>query len=262
MPLTAFQREVAGLLAANRNPNSHVAGGAPVNRSDTSPRYSADIDIFRDVEDAVATSARLDTQCLTSLGFQVDIKIQMSSHFRAEVRRGEDFLKLDWSANAAFRFFPAIPDAVFGYCLHTADLATNKVIAMADRAEIRDLLDVLYYDAGYLPLGQLVWAACGKDLGYTPESLIQMLNRHAVIQPHQLRAERLTREIDPLELKTRWTDARDRAIELCNKLPSEDVGALYLNASGEPPIVDPDSADFHLLRRHLGAVCGAWPEIS
>jgi hypothetical protein len=33
MPLTPFQREVVHLLAANRNPESHVAGGAVINRA-------------------------------------------------------------------------------------------------------------------------------------------------------------------------------------------------------------------------------------
>ncbi len=42
MPLTAFQREVARILAANRNPESHVAGGAALNRADDSYRYSDD----------------------------------------------------------------------------------------------------------------------------------------------------------------------------------------------------------------------------
>ncbi len=38
MPLTAFQRVVARLLAAHRNPDSHLAGGAVINREDSSFR--------------------------------------------------------------------------------------------------------------------------------------------------------------------------------------------------------------------------------
>lgn len=36
MPLTPFQRAIARTLAANRNPDSHLAGGAMVNRADNS----------------------------------------------------------------------------------------------------------------------------------------------------------------------------------------------------------------------------------
>ena len=48
MPLTAFQREVALLLAGQRNPESYIAGGAAINRSDSSLRYSDDLDLFHD----------------------------------------------------------------------------------------------------------------------------------------------------------------------------------------------------------------------
>jgi hypothetical protein len=44
MPLTAFQRTVARLLAGNRNPESHLAGGAVINRADASLRFSDDLD--------------------------------------------------------------------------------------------------------------------------------------------------------------------------------------------------------------------------
>jgi hypothetical protein len=51
MPLTA--REVARTLAAHRNPESHVAGGAVINRAETSYRYS-DVLEGRPVDDRSA----------------------------------------------------------------------------------------------------------------------------------------------------------------------------------------------------------------
>ena len=48
MPLTDFQRGVAHLIAANRKPESHVAGGAVLNR-DAGLHISDDLDIFHDL---------------------------------------------------------------------------------------------------------------------------------------------------------------------------------------------------------------------
>ena len=47
MPLTPFQREVARVLATNRNPESHIAGGAVINRGESGLRISDDLDIWR-----------------------------------------------------------------------------------------------------------------------------------------------------------------------------------------------------------------------
>ena len=49
MPLTDFQRGVARLIAANRTPEGHVAGGAVINRGDAGLRISEDLGIFHDV---------------------------------------------------------------------------------------------------------------------------------------------------------------------------------------------------------------------
>jgi hypothetical protein len=43
MPLTSFQSGVARLLAANRNPESYVAGGAVINRGEAGLRLSDDL---------------------------------------------------------------------------------------------------------------------------------------------------------------------------------------------------------------------------
>ena len=52
MPLSDLQREILRLLAAHRNLESFVAGAVPLQQD--GPRYSSDIDIFHDREEAVA----------------------------------------------------------------------------------------------------------------------------------------------------------------------------------------------------------------
>jgi len=201
MPLSAFQRRVARIIAKHRTPESHLAGGAVINRSDTSYRYSNDLDIFHDLATNVAASAAADAKELQDAGYAIEWKIRSEGFAIAEVTQQSDRMRLDWTTDSAFRFFPVQPDEDFGYCLHPADLATNKILALAGRNEIRDFLDMLLLDQTYLSLGALVWAACGKDQGYTPALLLGQANHHSRFQFQDLKGENLARPLDLAELK-------------------------------------------------------------
>ena len=262
MPLTAAQKHVVRTILANRTPESHLAGGAVINRHVGGLRYSDDLDIFHDVAASVATSAGMDAAALQAAGYFVDWKIRNHGFFQAEACLGNDRVRLDWTTDSAFRFFPVQPDEEFGYCLHQADLATNKVLALAGRSEIRDFLDILQIDHDYLSLGATLWAACGKDPGFTPELLLDQTNRHSRYQEFDLQGENLARPVDLHELKKQWIAARDRATVLFDRLPSEEIGCLYLDQNSRPVTPDPDRPEFPGLTRHKGSIRGAWPKIS
>lgn len=197
MPLTPFQKQVARLLAANRNPDSHIAGGAAINRGESSLRYSDD----HDAAESVAVYAERDGTNLREAGYSVDWRLRQPGFYRALVTQADNQVRLDWTTDSAFRFCPVLPDEDFGYVLHPADLATNKVLAVAGRVEFRDFLDLLYLDTSYLSLGALVWAACGKDAGYTPDLLLDQMNRHARYQESAIKDEILARPIQLTEMK-------------------------------------------------------------
>jgi hypothetical protein len=252
MPLSPFQREVAGILAAQRSPASHVAGGAVINRADTSPRFSQDLDVFHDRAESVATCAEADAERLRVEGFSFEWTLRQPAFFRAVVSRGSDKLRLDWGYDSAFRFFPVKPDPEFGYCLHEVDLAINKVLAIAGRSEVRDFLDILYIEATSLRMGAVIWAACGKDQGYTPSLLLNQANRHSVFQESDLRAEHLARHIDLKDLKQQWLAASEHAASLISSLPAEELGCLYLDSGNLPVTPDPSSPEFPRLKRLFG----------
>jgi hypothetical protein len=264
MPLTPFQKEVARLLAAHRNPDSHVAGGAVINRADASPRYSADLDFFHDVADSVRSSAVADAATLVGHGFVVEWLLQQPLLHRARVSRGNEQLKLEWCFDSSFRFFPVLQDPDFGYCLHSADLATNKVLALAGRSEIRDLIDILYLHAHYLSLGAICWAACGKDQGYTPWSLLDQVKRNTRFREEDLASGYLAQPatLTLPDLKRQWQEAASSAEQLFPRLPAHEAGCLYLDQTGAPVTPDPDSAEFAGLVRHFGSVRGGWPKLS
>jgi hypothetical protein len=193
MPVTPFQQDVLRLLAAQRQPESHLAGGPAINRSISSPRFSADLDFFHDLADNVFTSAEPDAALLTREGYEIQWLLRQPYLQRANVRRDGHALRLDWCFDSAFRFFPVQPDPEVGYCLHLADLATNKALACAGRSEIRDFIDILYLHETYLKLGAICWAASGKDPGLNPVAMLDFAKRHRKFREEDLVGEQLAR---------------------------------------------------------------------
>ena len=87
MPLTDYQRAVLRLLAANRSPDSYVAGGTVVNQGDATPRYSNDIDLFHDPAASVVACAAVDIATLEAHGYRVNRLLDGRSLIRAMVER-------------------------------------------------------------------------------------------------------------------------------------------------------------------------------
>jgi hypothetical protein len=177
VPLTAFQEELGRLLAANRSEDSYLAGAAAILADANTKRYSQDLDYFHDTPERVATAYESDLQTLTAAGFTVAAELSQPGYIRAVVATADDATKVEWAFDTTWRFMPVIQSDRFGYQLHPIDLAVNKVLALAGRDEPRDLLDTLHCHEHVLSLGALVWAAAGKDPGFSPGSLLDLLRR-------------------------------------------------------------------------------------
>jgi hypothetical protein len=255
MPVTEFQKEVLRLLARNRDPNSFVAGGTVINRDVDSPRFSRDIDIFHDAEEAVRISFERDSGLLEVSGFDISTTINQPSFVRAIITRGADELKLDWAVDSAFRFFSAQQDEEFGYALHPLDLATNKVLAIAGRFEARDFIDVMYFERQGISLGLLAWAAAGKDPGLTPDLILDNCKRFSRMDPEQFRQVLGRSNLNYVQLRSDWFNMIERAQAVVESLPPAEVGCLYLDQNGK--LVDPISHPEATL--HFGSVGGAIP---
>ncbi|MFC1498876.1 hypothetical protein ACFLS1_10470 [Verrucomicrobiota bacterium] len=129
MPITEFQNEILRTIAANRSPESYLAGATVLHSSTSSPRFSQDLDFFHDLEESIAVSAETDAQTLRSSGFGLEWILRTPAFFRALVSREEKSIRIEWAQDSAFRFFPVQEDAVCGYRLHEADAAVNKMLA-------------------------------------------------------------------------------------------------------------------------------------
>ena len=262
MPLSSPQIELLRLIAANRSPESYVAGATVLHRSDDTPRYSDDLDLFHDMEDTIAQSAEEDAATLRNAGHPFTWLLRTPTFHHALVTVAGKQLKIEWAYDSAFRFFPVQKDDLCGYRLHDADAATNKVLALAGRSEIRDFVDVLHLNENYLSLGALVWAACGKDPGFTPGFLLDQMGRHVAYQQADLDRLNLREPLDLKKLKQCWLAAVDAAARTVAELPPEEVGCLYFGPDGSLRTPDPTSPDFPRLTRHHGRVRGVWPTLS
>jgi hypothetical protein len=262
MPISDIQDRVLRCIAANRSPESYLAGATVLHRDRRSPRYSQDLDFFHDIEDSVAVCAQKDADTLRDAGYAVAWLLRTPSFHRAVVSVEKRQLKIEWAQDSAFRFFPVQRDEQCGYRLHEADAAINKVLALAGRDEVRDFVDVIHIHKTSLSLGALAWAACGKDPGFTPEFLLDHAGRHTVYTQKDVERLSLAEPVEIGRLKRDWLDAAEQARRLVAGLPAEDVGCLYLDAGGNPVTPDPSSDTFPALTRHRGAVRGTWPAVS
>src|SRR5437764_15153057 len=110
MPLTAFQKRVLAVLAANRSEESHFAGGIVLNAPDDSARFSRDFDIFHELAAEVVRSSERDVASLRAAGFQVETlsphgEWEKETSFRRAKARGsrDDIVEIDWASDSAFR---------------------------------------------------------------------------------------------------------------------------------------------------------------
>lgn len=259
MPLSKIQSEVLKRIAVNRSPESYLAGATLIHRQERTPRFSQDLDFFHDLAESVAQSAETDARTLLQAGYGFEWLLRTPTFSRAVVTAGKEQLRLEWAQDSAFRFFPVVPDERFGYCLHAADAAINKMLALAGRSEVRDFVDVLYLHENYLSVGALVWAGCGKDPGFSPEFLLDQAGRHSAYTQSDLDRLRLRAPLDVRQLKVKWLAALDDARKLLATLPPAELGCLYLNADLTPRTPDPASETVRTLTRHYGCIRGAWP---
>ncbi len=263
MPLTTLQKKVLRLIAANRSAESHVAGGIVLNATQTSPRFSHDLDIFHEAEAELERASDADVQTLEAAGYQIERAVgdwQKSCSFRkARIEAEGEKLEIDWAVDAAFRFFPIQQDELLGWRLHLFDMATNKALALASRSVTRDYVDIVELNTTY-PLESIVWAACGKDAGFTPLLLLEMMRRFARVNPRQLETIQ-ARNLDPVELKKAWIAMSDRAeaeiTRVADTLPDTPIGVAFVNERGEPGWIGSDPT----LRIHHPSMRGCWPTV-
>ncbi len=260
VPLTSLQREILAVVGASRTPDSYLAGGAAINFTPHSRRYSADLDFFSDSVERVATAFTADNVLLAAAGYDLEIEISQPGFVRAIVRRGRDETRIDWAHDSAWRFMPPVRDSLGGFLLHDIDLAVNKTLALAGRDEPRDFVDILYVHETVLPLGGLVWAAVGKDPGFSPLSLLELLKRRGRPRPEEIGRLVLASPFNLAEAKTVWLASLDQTDAFVRSRPAAEIGCLYYSVSRDRFVLpQPDDEPSDILA-HYGRPGGVLPQ--
>ncbi len=266
MSVTSYQRVICRLIAANRmqTDQAYVAGGVALNLLIDAPRVSMDIDLFHDTADALAQTWEADHNLLLANEYAVEIIRERPSFVEAVVTKKDEHMLMQWTQDSAYRFFPLLRHDELGLTLHPFDLATNKVLALAGRLEVRDWIDLISCHHKVQPVGFLLWAACGKDPGFGPGLLLNEAKRSS----HYTAAEiaELSFVGSPpeiTELSTAWKMMLREAEEIMNALPADEVGKCVLGSDGQPYRDAVDELTPALSRNelhfHSGSIRGAFP---
>lgn len=258
MPLTPFQEGLAWHLSSLRTEDSYLAGGAALNLSPESRRFSNDLDYFHDSEERVAKAFEDDRQALEKLGYFIKVVLHQPGFIKAVVSKDREETKVEWAHDSCWRFLPPIRHEKVGYTLHPIDLSINKLLALVGRDEIRDYIDIHDIIDKVLPLGPLCWAASGKDPGFTPLGLIDLLRRRGRARPEELKRLDLNVLPDLTELKSRWLVALEDAVTFVEGRPPEEVGCLYYNMETHTFVEPQDGTTVHL---HFGRPGGMLPSV-
>lgn len=264
MPLTEFQRVLLAELANGPGGERYLAGGAALHFAPNSTRYSDDLDFFHDSEARVAQAFAADRDRLEQAGYTVSVEMSLPGFIRSVVSRKDDATRVDWAHDSAWRFMPLVRDPLGGLLLHPVDLAANKVLALAGRDEPRDFVDILYVHERVLPLGALCWAAVGKDPGFTPLSLLELLKRRGRYRPEDFTRLNLVAPFDLTEAKATWLAALEAAEGFIRERPPDESGALYYSIALSRfvvPRAQPDLADQGIVL-HYGTPGGVLPRMA
>lgn len=266
MAITNLQRAICRIIAANRvnSGESYMAGGVALNYMIQAPRTSRDIDLFHDTQQALLASWDNDRALLSAHGFRVEVLRERPAFVEAVISKDDERILMQWSCDSAFRFFPLVQHDDLGLTLHPFDLATNKVLALVGRLEARDWVDLIYCHDRIQKTGYLMWAACGKDPGFSPAFILSEARKSGHYTPAEL--DTLSFEGPPPDcqaLSRSWRAMLEEAQAIMELLPPERAGCCVLAEDNRLFQGGVDALREALRRRqlrfHAGRIKGAFP---
>lgn len=148
-----------------------LAGGAALVLAEVVDRQTRDLDYFGPTADAVGALAHAVEVALRAGGLEVRRERSDPGFVRFVVSDGRDATELDLAVDARIRPVEAGP---FGPTLALEELAADKLLALFDRAQARDFIDVEAL-VGRFGLDRLCALAAEKDRGFSRSVLREVL---------------------------------------------------------------------------------------
>lgn len=255
MPLTPFQAKVLAFLAPQRSDVSYLAGGAALHIGAEGERFSEDLDFFHNAADAANQTFVADSTALRNAGYEVEVIAEHRGFVSAVVRREKESTVLDWAHESSWRFLQLVPIEGGGVMLHPIDLAINKLVALANRREPRDVVDVIFADTHILPFPALVWAVVEKNPGLNPASYLEQFRRRT-LTPEDAAYLRFTGaySVEDAALHFRRMIAKADAFIAANT--HREPGALLQDRRSGEFFLPQSEDDWANTREHRGALGG------
>lgn len=178
MPLTALQERVAALVGALPESAGFVlAGGGALAAHGVLYRSTRDLDYFAGPAETAAVQrlAAAVQRAAGQQGLRIGRERDTETFVRFGISDGEERCELDLAID--YRALPPVSTR-YGPTLDLRELGANKVLAIFDRAEPRDFIDLAQLTQRF-SLGDLVSLAQTKDLGLDLEVLVAFMARVA-----------------------------------------------------------------------------------
>ena len=210
--LTELQRRVRSIVA--QLPESGVfalAGGAALIVSGIVARPTNDLDFFAPHPQRVEALLESAKAALQAEGLEVTTLSEGPTFARLRVKSGTEATNVDLASD--YRLMPALATGD-GLVLAEAELAADKVLALAGRAEARDFIDFEGLVARF-DIDELCELAASKDLGFRREHLVAALEYFDEINPEAFSAytDDYNRLRDCIEASRRYLDTPQRGRE-------------------------------------------------
>jgi len=167
--LTHLQKKI--LLHFSKLPDQeafYLTGGTALSAFFLNHRRSNDLDFFTNVEQVIQPiSQELETS-LKNEGFSVERLRALHSFVELSVSSGDESTVVHFALDSPFRFEqPATLEEIPGLKIDSLiDIATNKLLALFGRAELRDFVDIYFILKEHFNKIDLVEKSAQKDPGF------------------------------------------------------------------------------------------------
>jgi hypothetical protein len=211
--LSGLQERVARLVASlNEAEGFALAGGAALVYTRVVDRVTRDLDFFGPSADDVDRLAPALEAALVAGGLHVRRERESRGFVRMTVSDGAEATEIDLAADARIRPTEQGP---LGPMLAAEELGADKLLALFDRAQARDFVDVSALVERF-GLERLCQLAAEKDPGFSRTVLSEMLGSFGRFTPDDLglrpaEFSHLTRSIE------RWRDELTANTPLANR---------------------------------------------
>lgn len=167
--LTNLQKKI--LLRFSKLPDQeafYLTGGTALSTFFLKHRRSNDLDFFTNLEEVILPISQKLEISLKNEGFKVERLRGLHSFVELSVSSGNESTVIHFALDSPFRFEqPAALGEIPGLKVDSLiDIATNKLLALFGRAELRDFVDIYFLVKDRYKKNELIEKSAQKDPGF------------------------------------------------------------------------------------------------